>query len=69
MGNTTIPVAIIVFVIMGGAWWYDRRLLNADKKEIKRIAQGLLDEIRALREKHGDTSAIADKILNSNKKC
>jgi hypothetical protein len=60
---TAMLGAAIVFVIMGAAWWYDRRLLLAEMREIRRIAQGLLDEIRAMREKYDDRSEIADKIL------
>jgi hypothetical protein len=60
---TAIICPAIVFVVMGAAWWYDRRLLLAEMREIRRIAQGLLDEIKAMREKYDDTSEIADKIL------
>jgi hypothetical protein len=60
--------AAIVFVVMGAAWWYDRRLLLAEMREIRRIAQRVLDEMKVLREKYGDTSEIADKILNITKR-
>jgi hypothetical protein len=40
--------AIIVFVVMGAAWWYDRRSLLAEIREIKRIAQGLAGRIAAI---------------------
>jgi hypothetical protein len=53
----------LVFIVMGVAWWYDRRSLLAEMREIRRIAQGLLDEMRILRERYGDRSEIADKIL------
>jgi hypothetical protein len=48
--------ASAVFIVMGAAWWYDHRSLVAEMREMKRIAQGLLDEIKGLREKYGDTS-------------
>jgi hypothetical protein len=60
---TALIGAAVVFIVMGAAWWYDRRLLLAEMREIRRIAQGLLDEMRIVRERYGDTTAIADKIL------
>ena len=67
LGSAALIGGAIVFVVTGAAWWYDRHTLLAEMREIRRIAQGLLDEMKIMRERYGDTSEIADKILKPTK--